>query len=372
MTSVRFGGNGTRRNGKTPTNLDPGDVRSDPRWRASLDRDAAWDGAFVLAVSSTGIYCRPTCPARRPRPEVVRFYADPDTAEEDGYRACKRCKPRDFPPHLEEAERVRRACRWVQAQPDAPVSTARLAEVAGLHPRTLQRVFRRHVGLSPSEFAEACRISHFKGLMRDGASVTDATYAAGYGSPSRAYAQAAGALGMTPGQYARGGDGTSMRYATGRSPLGIVLLAATEVGICALYLGDNEAELTLELAKEFPRAEFEPDPAGLRPWLELVGRHLAGDAPSVELPLDVRATAFQRRVWRLLQSIPRGETRTYAELAEALGQPTAARAVGGACARNPVSVVVPCHRAVRADGGLGGYRWGLNRKRALLASERAD
>ncbi len=352
-------------------------VESDPRWQAVVDRDPSWEGIFVLGVGSTGIYCRPGCPARRPRAEVVTFFDEPDVAEEAGFRACKRCKPKQPPERLSEVERVRRVCRFVQTQPDAGLSgkgrsTAQLARLAGLHPRTLQRVFQRHVGLSPSEFADACRVSRFKGLVRDGASVTDAVYEAGYGSSSRLYESAGRSLGMTPGAYAKGGAGQRIRYASVESELGRVLVGATDLGVCAVYIGDDEPTLVGELEREFSGAALSPEPKALQPWLQLLVRHLEGEAPAIELPLDLRATAFQRRVWQALQSIPRGETRTYSAIAAELGQPKAARAVGNACARNPVSIVVPCHRAVREDGGLGGYRWGLDRKRALLKGEQGD
>ena len=344
-------------------------VEADPRWRAVVDRDGAWDGIFMLGVGSTRIYCRPVCPARLPRAEVVTFFDEPASAEGAGFRACKRCKPKEAPPHLSEVERVRRVCRLLQAQPGERRTSRRLAEVAGLHPRTLQRVFQKHVGLTPSEYAEACRASHFKGLIREGASVTEATYEAGYGSSSRVYEGAGRRLGMTPGQYAKGGEGLAIRYGTSACELGGVLVGATEVGVCAVYVGDERESLVRELETEFPRSTIEADDAGLSPWVALLARHLAGQAAAIELPLDVRATAFQRQVWQALREIPLGETRTYSQIAESLGAPKAARAVGNACARNPVSIVVPCHRAVREDGGLGGYRWGLDRKRALLQRE---
>ena len=348
-------------------------VEADPRWQAVVERDPSWEGRFVLGVGSTGIYCRPGCPARRPRPEVVTFFDGPEFAEEAGFRACKRYKPQQPPERLSEVERVRRACRFLQAEPDetlfSGVSTRQLARLAGLHPRTLQRVFRRHVGLSPGEFADACRVSRFKGLVRKGTSVTDAAYEAGYGSSSRLYQGARRSLGMTPRAYAKGAPGQTIRYADTSSRLGLVFVGATDLGVCAVYIGDDEAALVEELAREFPGATQRPDRKALQPWLTLLVRHLDGEAPASELPLDLRATAFQRRVWQALQSIPRGETRTYSDLAAELGQPKAARAVGQACARNPVSIAVPCHRAVREDGGLGGYRWGLDRKRALLDGE---
>ena len=336
------------------------------RWRAVMDRDRQADGAFVYAVRSTGIYCRPSCPSRHPRRAVVDFHADPRAARAAGFRACKRCRPDGE--ITADIGRVRAICRRIEADPACPPSLADLAEEAGCSPRALQRTFKRMLGVSPAQYAAACRVSHFKTLVREGAPLADAAYAAGYDSSSRLYEQAGEALGMTPGAYRRGGAELDLRYAHGDG----FLVAATARGFCALYLGDDPAHLVAERGAEFPAATRVEDAAALEPWRAIVARHLDGETALLELPLDIRATAFQTRVWRELRGIPRGETRTYGEIARAIGEPTAARAVGAACGRNPVSVVVPCHRAVGANGSLTGYRWGLAEKRRLLDIEGAS
>jgi len=263
-------------------------------------------------------------------------------------------------------------CAFIRANPDGPHTLAALGRQAGLSPAHLQRVFKRVVGVSPRQFADACRLDRLKTGLKGGETVTTAMFAAGYGSSSRLYEKAGGQLGMTPGEYRNGGSRTTIRYATAKCDLGRVLLAATERGVCAVSLADTDSDLTDFLRTEFPAATVKRDDAALAAWLAELLRHLAGSAPHLELPLDVRATAFQRRVWEELRRIPYGQTRSYKEVAEAIGQPTAVRAVARACATNPVSVIVPCHRVVRGDGGLGGYRWGLQRKQALLDRERRD
>jgi len=261
-------------------------------------------------------------------------------------------------------------CEFIRDNPETPHTLARLGRQAGLSPAHLQRVFKRVVGVSPRQFADACRLDRLKSGLKGGESVTTAMFAAGYGSSSRLYEKAAGQLGMTPGEYQKGGSRATIRYATAACHLGRVLLAATDRGVCAVSLADKDAELRGFLESEFPAAELERDDAGLADWLAALLRHISGDVPHLDLPLDVRATAFQRRVWEELRKIPYGETRTYQQVAEAIGEPTAARAVARACATNPASVVIPCHRVVGSDGGLRGYRWGLARKKKLLAGEK--
>ena len=263
-------------------------------------------------------------------------------------------------------------CAFIRANPDGPHTLATLGRQAGLSPAHLQRVFKRVVGVSPRQFADACRLDRLKTGLKGGDTVTTAMIAAGYGSSSRLYEKAAGQLGMTPGAYRNGGSRASIRYATAKCDLGRVLLAATDRGVCAVSLADSDADLREFLQTEFPAATAKRDDAGLADWLAELLRHLAGSVPHLELPLDVRATAFQRRVWEELRRIPYGETRTYREVAESIGEPTAARAVARACATNPASVVIPCHRVIGSDGGLRGYRWGLNRKRKLLAKEKKE
>jgi AraC family transcriptional regulator of adaptative response/methylated-DNA-[protein]-cysteine methyltransferase len=272
--------------------------------------------------------------------------------------------------HDPHVELVRRTCRHIEANLEERLTLAALGAQAGLSPGHLQRLFKRVTGISPRQYADACRLGVLKERLKERRTVTMALYEAGYGSSSRLYERAAAQLGMTPATYGRGGRHTAIRYTTAGCPLGRLLLAATDCGVCALYLGDRDGPLEAELGREFPEAERRRE-AGLRDWLAELLVHLKGRRPHLELPLDVQATAFQWRVWQELRAIPYGSTRTYTQIAERLGQPTAARAVARACATNPVSVVIPCHRVVRGDGSLGGYRWGLARKQALLDREKA-
>ena len=344
-------------------------LESNTLWTAVGERDARWDGVFVYAVASTGIYCRPTCPSRRPRREVVSFFARPDAAEAAGFRPCKRCHPRSATPaHL---DRVRRACALL-ARPDAGLLTlGAVAKRVGGSPHHLQRTFKSALGITPREYADACRVGCLKHGLREGHGVAAATYGAGYGSGSRVYERSSSKLGMTPAAYARGGKGENVRYTTVGSPLGRLLVAATGRGICAVKLGEADAALEQELRAEYPAARLARADARLSSWVDRLVASLAPGAPDPRLPTDVRATAFQRRVWRELQKIPRGRTRTYKEVAARIGMPSGARAVARACAANPTALVVPCHRVVRGDGTGGGYHWGTGRKRALLNAERA-
>ena len=337
-------------------------------WQAVLARDPAHDGTFVYAVRSSGVYCRPSCPARRPRRSQVVFYPLPEVARRCGYRPCRRCRPDQTSPADPQIELVRRLCRLIESRPEQNLTLADLGAEVGLSPAHLQRTFKRVTGISPRQYADACRLGRLKARLRDRSTVTRALYEAGYGSSSRLYERASSQLGMTPATYRRGAPAVAIRYTLADCPLGRLLLAATDRGVCAVYLGE-EGHLTAELRREYPAAELSRDDETLRPWLADLLDHLSGQQPHLDLPLDVRATAFQWRVWQELRKIPYGSTRTYLEVAEALGRPTAARAVARACATNPVSVVIPCHRVVRGDGGLGGYRWGLGRKRALLERE---
>jgi AraC family transcriptional regulator of adaptative response/methylated-DNA-[protein]-cysteine methyltransferase len=260
-------------------------------------------------------------------------------------------------------------CEFIRSNPDGPPTLAVLGRQAGMSAAHLQRIFKRVVGISPRQFADACRLDRLKNGLKKGESVTTAMFAAGYGSSSRLYEKAAGQLGMTPGRYRKGGIQTTIRYTTAPCSLGRVILAATDKGVCAISLGNTDAELSAFLDEEFPNSTRERDDTGLAKWLKELLKRLSGEAPHIELPLDIQATAFQRRVLKELENIPIGETRTYREVAEAIGKPTAVRAVARACATNPVSVVIPCHRVIGSDGGLRGYRWGLDRKKKLLANE---
>ncbi len=334
-------------------------------WQAVESRTARPDRPFFYGVRSTKIYCRPACPARRPDRSKVEFFADAAEAEAAGFRACLRCRPCET---AMLAEKVASACRYIETHLKETVNLAVLSTQAGLSPAHFQRVFRRMAGVSPREYAAACRAGQFKTHLKNGEPVTSALMDAGYGSTSRLYEQSP--LGMTPTQYKRGGEMT-ITYTLADTPLGKMLVAATAKGICAVTLGEGDAELEASLAKEFPSATLTRDDSGLAEWKETLEQHLAGQ-PHLDLPLDVRATAFQRRVWQELQTIPSGETRSYTQIAEALGSPTAARAVARACASNPVALVVPCHRVVRGDGSLSGYRWGVGRKQALLDREKQE
>ena len=341
------------------------------RWRAVLARDAAEDGAFVYAVRSTGIFCRPSCPSRRPRRDRVRFFALPEAAQRAGFRPCRRCRPERAKLADPRLATVRGACRLID-EAEGVVTLAALGAELGTSPHHLQRSFTRIMGISPRAYAEARRLQRVKRLLKAGDGVAGALYEAGYGSSSRLYERASSQLGMTPASYKRGGLGAEIAYATAASPLGRLLVAATAKGICMVSLGASDAALMAELERDFPRAAIRRDGQALGPALEALTRHLEGAQPHLDLPLDLRATAFQWRVWQALRAIPYGARMSYGEIAASLGMPKAARAVGHACGSNPVSLIVPCHRAVGADGSLTGYRWGLARKKALLERERRD
>jgi AraC family transcriptional regulator of adaptative response/methylated-DNA-[protein]-cysteine methyltransferase len=351
-----------------PTLEEP--VDPDRAWAAVRGRDAAFDGRLVYAVSTTGVFCRPSCPSRRPRREHVAFFAGAQEARRAGYRPCRRCAPEaELAPAAVALDRVR---THIDEHLDERLTLGRLAAVAGLSPAHLQRSFRARFQLSPREYAQRRRAERFKKHVREGRSVTDALYEAGYSSGSRLYEGAYEELGMTPGTYRKGGQGAHIRYSFATSALGRLLVAATDRGVCSVQLGDTEAVLEAALRRQYPRATFERDERSLRPTLAAILAHLDGGVRQLDLPLDVAATAFEWRVWKALREIPYGQTRSYAEVAEAVGQPRAARAVAQACAHNRVALLVPCHRVVRGDGSAGGYRWGESRKRRLLAQEKAQ
>lgn len=340
---------------------------ADDRWQAVVKRDRRRDRDFVFAVSTTGIYCRPSCPARRPRRENVSFFADPAAAERAGFRACRRCRPNAVASAREEL--VVRAISWLDAHIEERVTLPRLAAVLGVSAGHLQRTFTQVIGVSPRAYAAARRLESTKSRLRDGADVTSAIHASGYGSSSRFYAQARSALGMTPTSYKRGGEGMTMNYATADSPLGQILVAATERGICAVSIGEDDAALEQALNAEYPRATIRRDDDALRPYVDSIVAHLEHRTPLGALPLDVVGTPFQHQVWQALRTIPVGERRTYGQVAATVGIPNGARAVARACAANPAALVIPCHRVVRGDGDSGGYRWGTERKEAILANE---
>jgi len=338
-------------------------------WEAVQARDARQDGQFVFAVSSTGVYCRPSCPSKRPRRENVAFFHRPEQAEKAGYRACLRCRPRSAGGG--QAEVVRAICRYIEQHLDEPLTLARLGVEFHQSPFHLQRKFKAVLGITPRAYADSCRMNQLKSNLRAGHSVTRAMYDAGYSSSSRLYERTASQLGMTPDKYRRGAIAAPIRYTFSDSPLGRMLIAATDKGICAIQFADSDEELEHGLKHEFPFAIRRRDDAGMQNWKESLLRQMRGENLHSTLPLDIQATAFQRRVWSYLQTIPSGETRSYAAVAKGIGQPSAVRAVARACATNPVAVAIPCHRVVRQGGDMGGYRWGVERKKALLELEHA-
>jgi len=347
------------------------DLTPERRWRIVLARDRRYDGAFVYAVQSTGIYCRPSCPSRRPRRGQVAFFPVPEAAEQAGFRPCRRCRPAEAAAPDPGVPLVRTVCRLIDAHPDRPASLSTLSVQAGVTSHRLLRTFQRVLGISPRQYRDARRLDRFKTELRSRRRVSPALYEAGYGSTSRVYEKAHAQLGMTPATYSRGAPGTRIAFTVVPCALGRLLVATTARGICRVSLGSDAQELEAGLAAEFPAAELRGDRGALAAAVAVLLRYLDGRAEPLELPLDVRATAFQRRVWEALRRIPYGATRSYTEIARAIGKPSATRAVARACATNPAALVIPCHRVVRADGGLGGYRWGVARKRALLEQERA-
>ena len=344
-------------------------ANEEARWEAVLSRDTRFDGAFVFAVRSTGIYCRPSCPSRRPRREQVTFFPLPEAAERAGFRSCLRCHPKDAPAPT-ALKAVRRVCRLLEEHRDGPLTLQALAARVGLSPSHLQRTFKRIVGVSPREYREALRVGDFKARVKKGESVTSAMYEAGYGSSSRLYESSNDRLGMTPAAYRRGGRGVSISYTIASCSLGRLLVAGTEKGVCAVRLGDSDTELEASLRAEYSEADIKRDDRSLGKWVGELADHLQGKHPRLDLPVDVQATAFQWSVWQKLKEIPYGKTWSYSEVAQAIGRPSAVRAVARACATNPVALVIPCHRVVREDKSLGGYRWGIERKQALLDRER--
>ncbi len=344
------------------------DTSGDPRWARILARDTAADGRFWYSVVTTGVYCRPSCPSRACNPDNVVIHDSLQAARATGCRACLRCRPDGPSPDDARAAVVARACRLID-EAEQPLPLAVLAEAVGSSPSRLHRSFKAATGVTPRAYAAARRAARLRERLEDGATVTQAIHGAGYGSSGRFYAEAGAVLGMTPRRYRDGGDGERLRVATGTCSLGSILVAASARGIAAILIGDDPDRLLRDLRARFPRAEL----AGADPAFETLVAQVAGmvEAPSsgLALPLDIRGTAFQRRVWQALREVPAGSTASYAAIAARIGAPGAVRAVAGACAANPLAVAIPCHRAVRQDGGLSGYRWGVERKRALLDRE---
>jgi AraC family transcriptional regulator of adaptative response/methylated-DNA-[protein]-cysteine methyltransferase len=343
-------------------------IESDPRWAAIRARDRHADGTFWYSVRTTGVYCRPSCGARLPRPENVGFHASREAAERAGFRPCKRCRPDQAPLAERQAGRIAEICRHIENSESIP-TLAELARRAGMSPWHFHRLFKSVTGLTPHGYASAHRARRVRAGLGRGRSVTDAVYDAGFNSSGRFYETADRMLGMKPASYRKGGAGADIRFAVGECSLGSILVARSERGVCAVMFGDDPDALTRELQDQFPRAnliggdrEFERLVARVVALVELPGQ-------KVDIPLDIRGTAFQQRVWQALRRIPPGKTASYCELARRIGAPGSARAVAQACAANRIAVAIPCHRVVRIDGALSGYRWGVKRKQALLERE---
>lgn len=338
----------------------------DQAWKMVESRSAT--AIFVYAVRSTGIYCRPSCPSRRPLKTSVRFFATSELAERAGYRACKRCRPSEDHPRRQS---LTLACEYLDEHIEETVKLDVLGKLLGMSPFHAQRIFRQALGITPRQYQHARRMEKFREQLRIRDSVTEAVYEAGFSSSSRVYEQATAQIGMAPAAYRGGAKDTSIRFCIRDSALGKILVAVTPLGICAILFGTLESELEDSLRERFPRADISRDDASLGDTLTQVLSQLSEHPVTVDLPLDIRATAFQTRVWQALQRIPRGETRSYADVAREIGQPTAVRAVARACAMNPIAVVIPCHRVVGSNGKLTGYRWGLDRKEKLLQTEKS-
>ncbi|WCM19876.1 bifunctional DNA-binding transcriptional regulator/O6-methylguanine-DNA methyltransferase Ada [Paraburkholderia bryophila] len=338
----------------------------DQRWDAVTRREPQADGAFFYAVKTTGVFCRPSCASRQPRRENVAFFADAAAARAAGFRDCKRCQPGGLP---RELAIVNRACAALDADPQQRLTLAQLSDAVHVSPFHLQRLFKRVVGVSPRQYQAAQRGAAFRDALQSGSDVTRASLDAGFGSPSRMYDSASAELGMAPSAYRRKGAGLTVRYACASTSLGFVLVATTDKGICKIGFGDDEAVLANDLRGEFANADLLEDTGRLAPFIAQIDAYLRGSRQDFDLPLDIAATAFRQRVWDALRRIPYGETRSYSDIAEAVGSPRAVRAVASACATNPVALAIPCHRVVQKGGALAGYRWGLPRKAALLDNE---
>jgi AraC family transcriptional regulator of adaptative response/methylated-DNA-[protein]-cysteine methyltransferase len=353
---------------KMAASLDANNSTEDRYWKALVDRDAGFDGQFFYAVKSTGVYCRPGCKSRQPRRENVLFFETAQAAENAGYRPCKRCSPAGKHPDHERSAAIIEACAIID-QADQPPGLQDLAQAVGLSPYYFQRLFKRIVGISPKDYFEEKRAGRMRANLQNGQPISEAIYDSGFGSNSRLYSQAGDILGMAPSVYRKGGDGLRLRFSVVTTHLGWVLVAASERGICAIDFGESPAALEETLARRFPAATITKDDVDFASWVRKVTAFLESPRTGLDLPLDIQGTAFQRRVWQALKSIPFGSTTSYAEIAVKIGKPKAVRAVAQACAANKIAVAIPCHRVVRSNGDLGGYRWGRERKRKILAME---
>jgi AraC family transcriptional regulator, regulatory protein of adaptative response / methylated-DNA-[protein]-cysteine methyltransferase len=356
--------------GIEPEQLSMPILTDDSRWQAVFTRDAEHDGRFVFAVVSTGVYCRPSCPSKRPRRENVSFFQSPQEAERAGYRECLRCRPKAIAGNPRQ-QLVKAVCRYIEQHLDEPLTLAALGAEFRQSPFHLQRTFKAVLGITPKGYANSCRMRGFRQKLKAGQSVTRAMHEAGYSSTSRLYSRTALELGMEPAKYRRGAIAAPIRYTCADSSLGRILIAATDKGICSIQFADTDEELELSLRQEFPFAVRRRDDAAMADLAQKIRLSCSGTESASSLPLDIRATAFQRRVWSYLQSLGFGETRSYSQVAKAIRRPSAVRAVARACATNPVAIAIPCHRVLRSNGDLGGYRWGTERKRALLEQEAA-
>jgi len=340
----------------------------DWRWLAVTQRDKAADGTFYYAVRTTGVYCRPSCPSRQARRENVAFYDSGVQAEQAGFRACKRCKPNEAALGERQAQAIATVCRAIEQAEDLP-SLDELAQIAGMSRFHFHRVFKEKTGVTPKAYAAAQRAQRLRAGLAQSGSVTNAMYDAGFNSSGHFYAESSGRLGMTPSAYRAGGSGAQIRFAVAQCWLGAILVATTEKGVCAITLGDDPDRLVRDLQDQFPQAELIGGDATFEKLVAKVIGFIESPQGDLNLPLDVRGTAFQQRVWQALRDIPAGQRVTYSDIAGRIGSPTAVRAVASACASNAIAVLIPCHRVVRMDGSLSGYRWGVERKQALLARE---
>jgi AraC family transcriptional regulator, regulatory protein of adaptative response / methylated-DNA-[protein]-cysteine methyltransferase len=342
----------------------------DARWEAVRHRDRSADGAFCYAVRTTGIYCRPSCASRLPRRDNVEFHADAAAAEKAGFRPCKRCQPNAQGPLARQAAVVARACRQIE-QAEEPPRLDALARAAGMSAFHFHRVFKAATGVTPKAYADAHRGRRVRAELKAAGTVTEAIYGAGFNSNARFYESSARLLGMTPSEFRAGGNGATIRFAVGECSLGAILVAATEKGVCAIQFGDDPDALLRNLQDAFPKAQLVGGDKGFEQLVAKVVGFVEAPQRGLDLPLHVRGTAFQQKVWRALRKIKPGKTASYTEIAKKIGEPNAVRAVAQACGANPLAVAIPCHRVVRRDGALSGYRWGVERKRALLAKEAA-
>jgi AraC family transcriptional regulator, regulatory protein of adaptative response / methylated-DNA-[protein]-cysteine methyltransferase len=354
--------------GQTESSASHSPIIGDPRWLRLIARDKSADGQFWYSVATTGVYCRPSCPSRTANPKNVQFHNSTAEARKAGFRACKRCNPDGLSVDAENAVIITKACRLIEESPQTP-SLAQLANEVQLSPAYFHRLFKRVTGLTPKGYGDARRAQRAREQLGSGGTVTEAIYGAGFNSASRFYAVSTDVLGMTPRNFRAGGAMEHMRYAFSRTSLGHVLVAATDKGISAILIGESNEDLTKQLQRSFPKARLVEGDQAFGDTVSEVIKLVEAPRNGFDLPLDVRGTAFQQRVWQALRGIPAGETRSYAEIAEGIGSPNATRAVAGACASNVLAVAIPCHRVIRHDGSLSGYRWGVERKRELLQRE---